>query len=131
MTTPINAARKDHWEGIYASKAPHEVSWFQHQSTQSLRLLMLAAPDRSAHIMDVGSGASTLLASLLDSGYTQITAVDISATALAKSQAQLGLRANQVQWLEADITQAQLPLASVDVWHDRAVFHFLTRTNDR
>ena len=122
---------KSHWEGIYGSKVPTEVSWYQSKPTYSLAMITHAAPQRDAHILDVGSGATTLLAELLDCGYTHITAVDISSAALERSRQQLGIRASQIQWLEADVRDLPLPPSSVDVWHDRAVYHFLTRTSDR
>ena len=106
---PIN--QKEHWESIYQSKAISDVSWFQTQSTQSINLITRAAPDRAAQILDMGSGATTLLGSLLDCGYRQITAVDISSAALEKAKQQLGPRASQIEWLEADVTRLQLPLA--------------------
>jgi ubiquinone/menaquinone biosynthesis C-methylase UbiE len=120
-----------HWEDIYATKAVDDVSWFQAQPTQSLELIKACAPNPSAHIFDAGSGASTLLDALLDNGYARVTALDISSHALEKSKLRLGSRADKIDWLVADITQVKLPESSVDVWHDRAVFHFLTRASDR
>ena len=122
---------KTHWEGIYNAKAADKVSWFQTHPTHSLPLIQRAAASHAARILDVGSGASTLLGALIDAGYQNICAIDISSAALAVAQRQLDGRANQVEWVEADVTRLQLPPQSVDVWHDRAVFHFLTRTSDR
>lgn len=123
--------RKANWENIYQTKAPDTVSWYQAKPALSLALIARAISSRNAHLIDIGSGASTLLDLLLENGYQNITAVDISAAALRVAQQQLGLRAAQVKWIEADVTQLRLPPNSVDVWHDRAVYHFLTRTCDR
>lgn len=122
---------KDHWDAIYKSKALAEVSWFQGSPTYSLEMIKRVAPTPTAHILDVGSGASTLIGALLGEGYRHVTATDISSVALAKSRQQLGPNADQVNWLAADVRFLVLPPNSVDVWHDRAVFHFLTRTSDR
>ena len=121
----------DHWEGIYATKAADAVSWYQARPTHGLDLIMRAAPDPATPILDVGSGASTLLDALLDAGYTNVSALDISAQALAQSKIRLGARAAQVRWLVADVRRAGLPPGGVGLWHDRAVFHFLTRASDR
>lgn len=123
--------RKQHWEAIYQEKLPDHVSWFQPKPTYSLSMIVQAAPNRQAHVVDIGSGATTLIGALLDDGYQRITAVDIAASALRAAQQQIGPRAPQVQWIEADVTRLSLPAHSVDVWHDRAVYHFLTRTADR
>lgn len=123
--------RKVHWENIYQTKAPKTVSWYQAKPALSLALIAQATSNRDAHLIDVGSGTSTLLNLLLECGYQNITAVDISASALHKAQQQLGPCAAQVKWIEADVTRLSLPPNSIDVWHDRAVYHFLTRTCDR
>ena len=128
---PMPASQKQHWETIYQSKSPTDVSWFQPQPTQSLAMIQYVASNRAAHIADIGSGTTTLISALLDAGYTNISAIDIAATALSVAQSQLGERVSQVRWIEADVTRLALPAQSVDVWHDRAVFHFLTRTCDR
>ena len=122
----------DHWEGIYATKPTDGVSWFQPRPALSRDLIALAAGgNRQARILDAGSGASTLIDALLDDGFTQISALDISRHALDHSRARLGARADAVNWIVADVTRAALPPASVDIWHDRAVFHFLTRAASR
>ena len=122
--------RRQHWETIYRSKAADEVSWFQPQAASSLRLIEeCAGPD--AQIIDVGGGASVLVDDLLDAGYHEVTVLDLAESALAVSRARLGARAASVEWIAADITRADLPAARYDVWHDRAVFHFLTDPADR
>ena len=122
---------KDHWEKVYATKAATEVSWFQPHAQLSLKLIRDAGVPTSASIIDVGGGASTLVDDLLAAGYAAITVLDLSGSALAAARARLGTRAAQVQWIEANVVEAELPAQAYDVWHDRAVFHFLTTEQDR
>lgn len=122
--------RRQHWEKVYTSKATDEVSWFQSHAASSLRLIEDCA-GTDAHIIDVGGGASVLVDDLLDASYRNVTVLDLAESALAVSRARLGARAQSVQWIAADITRADLPAARYDVWHDRAVFHFLTDPADR
>jgi SAM-dependent methyltransferase len=119
-----------HWESVYRDKAADQVSWFQQEAASSLRLIRDSA-DTNAHIIDVGGGASVLVDGLLDAGYRHLTVLDLAESALAASRARLGARAASVQWIAGDITRAELPAAHYDVWHDRAVFHFLTDPDDR
>jgi SAM-dependent methyltransferase len=122
---------KKHWEQVYATKATNAVSWFQEHADQSLRLIRDSGVARSDSIIDVGGGASTLVDDLLRDGYGALTVLDLSAAALAAPQRRLGRRAREVQWVEADITTVALPLHAYDLWHDRAVFHFLTSPGQR
>jgi SAM-dependent methyltransferase len=122
---------KKHWEQVYSTKAVDAVSWFQEHAETSLRLIQGTAVPLNAAIMDVGGGASTLVDDLLARGYTNVTILDLSAAALRAAQGRLGPRARLVTWVEADITKVELPLRHYDVWHDRAVFHFLTDPQDR
>ncbi len=122
---------KEHWENVYTSKTSDRVSWFQTHAKLSLQLINETGVLTDASIIDVGGGASTLVDDLLDSGFSKITVLDLSATALATAQQRLGSRAQAVQWMEADITKIQLPQDAYDVWHDRAVFHFLTSPQER
>lgn len=122
---------KDHWEHVYRSKPADGVSWFQEHASQSLALIQRTEVPRSARIIDVGGGASTLVDDLLALGYSALTVLDLSAAALAAAQDRLGERARTVQWLAADITTVELAAHAYDVWHDRAVFHFLTDARDR
>jgi len=122
---------KDHWEKVYTTRAPTEVSWFQEHAQLSLKLIRDAGVSHSASIIDVGGGASTLVDDLLADGYEHLTVLDLSGSALATARARLGARAAQVQWIEADILNAELPAQAYDVWHDRAVFHFLTTEKER
>lgn len=122
---------KAHWERVYATRDATEVSWFQPHAEQSLQLIRDAGSPPSARIIDVGGGASTLVDDLLDAGYRDVTVLDLSANALAVARARLGPRAAGVRWLEANVIEADLPAQGYDVWHDRAVFHFLTTPEDR
>lgn len=122
---------RTHWEGVYADKAATEVSWFQEHSAVSQGLILKTGVSRSAQIIDVGGGASTLVDDLLAEGFRNVTVLDISAGALQVAQERLGARATGVTWRQADITRVDLPYQYFDVWHDRAVFHFLTRAPDR
>lgn len=121
---------RQHWENVYSSKASDQVSWFQPHAASSLRLIQNCT-DQQAHVIDVGGGASTLVDGLLDAGYRRLTVLDLAESALAASRERLGARAQAVQWVAADITRASLPALQYDVWHDRAVFHFLTDPDDR
>lgn len=125
----MNAGRRGHWEGIYASRTAAEVSWFQPYARSSLRLIERCA-GTDAHVIDVGGGASVLVDDLLDAGYHRLTVLDLAGSALEISQARLGDRARHVEWRVADVTEADLPPARYDVWHDRAVFHFLDDPDD-
>lgn len=122
--------RQQHWETVYGSKAVDQVSWFQPHAVSSLRLIEDGV-DRDAQVIDVGGGASVLVDDLLEAGYRNLTVLDLAESALAVSRVRLGERAQSVQWIAADITRVELPAARYDVWHDRAVFHFLTDPADR
>ncbi len=125
-----------HWDEVYQTKAESAVSWYQETPEPSLDLIMRtgAAPDCA--LVDIGGGASTLVDHLLDAGFQDLSVLDLSATALAKSKARLatthsGLRAaNRVQWIAGDVTLWE-PQRIYDLWHDRAAFHFLTEDDDR
>lgn len=120
-----------HWETIYGTKAPDQVSWFRPHLETSLSFIEGAAPDRMSRIIDVGGGESTLVDDLLSKGYGRVSILDISSTALEVTKARLGELANRVDWIVADVTSLDFPADSYDVWHDRAVFHFLTVAADR
>ncbi len=121
---------KAHWDTIYRTKPWRGVSWFQREAQVSLALIQRVAPARSARIIDVGGGASTLVDGLIAAGYDHLTVLDLSGSALALARTRLGPDA-RVTWIEADVRTAALPAAGFDVWHDRAVFHFLTSAGDR
>jgi SAM-dependent methyltransferase len=122
---------KSHWEHIYATRDSSSVSWFQAHAELSLRLIRGTGAALSDAIIDVGGGASTLVDDLLAAGYSNLTVLDLSGSALAAAKARLGAKAGSVRWLESDVTTADLPIHSYDVWHDRAVFHFLVSAEDR
>ncbi len=123
---------QQHWDKVYGTKAPHQVSWFRPHLETSLALIERATRgDRSSSIIDVGGGASTLVEDLIERGYQKVTVLDISQAALDVAQKRLGDAARSVQWLQADVVQASVPACSFDAWHDRAVFHFLTTPQQR
>jgi 2-polyprenyl-3-methyl-5-hydroxy-6-metoxy-1,4-benzoquinol methylase len=120
-----------HWEQVYRTKRPTEVSWYAPHLETSLRLIEEASPDRDAAIIDVGGGESTLADDLLDRGYRHLSVLDLSATAFEVAKARLGERSGAVEWLCGDVRTFPLRSRHYDVWHDRAVFHFLTNPADR
>lgn len=124
-------SRERHWDRVYETKGPDAVSWYAPHLERSLELIELAGLPASAAIIDVGGGASTLPEDLLDRGFGDITVLDISAKALEAARARLGERAGRVTWAVGDVTRVELPAARYDLWHDRAVFHFLTDAADR
>jgi ubiquinone/menaquinone biosynthesis C-methylase UbiE len=121
---------KNHWEDMYTKKMPTEVSWYQIEPTVSLDLIKSTGINYAGKIIDVGGGASVLVDKLLDKGFQNLTVLDISPKSLSYAKQRLGDRAAQVSWVEADVTEFDLP-QKYDLWHDRAVFHFLTEENDR
>ena len=123
--------KQSHWDNVYTTKEIDAVSWFQEHAETSLKLIMNLQPDKSAQILDVGGGASTLVDDLIQNEYQALSVLDISESALKVAQDRLGDLAKKVQWIAQDVTQAQFPEQSIDVWHDRAVFHFLTNEEDR
>jgi SAM-dependent methyltransferase len=122
---------EQHWEKVFSTKAPDAVSWYRPHLETSLALIELAAGGLSASIIDVGCGESTLADDLIARGYRNITLLDISQVALDVTKKRLGAAGGHVRWVLADIIHADLPAHAYDVWHDRAVFHFLTADEDR
>ena len=123
--------QKNHWENVYKSKGPEQVSWFQPHLTKSLELITQSGVDKKARIIDIGGGTSTLADDLFAKGYSDLTVLDISAEALNQSKKRLGEKAGQMTFIETDILKAGLPKNGFDLWHDRAVFHFLTQRDER
>jgi SAM-dependent methyltransferase len=121
----------EHWDRVYASRGPTEVSWYRPHLDVSLGLIERVAPDPAAAILDVGGGESTLVDDLLVRGHRNLTVLDLSATALRVAQARLGALAADVRWMHGDVTTVPLAAHAFDVWHDRAVFHFLTEPAQR
>ena len=122
---------RKHWENVYSTKSENELSWFQQHARLSMKLIHQYAPEKTSSIIDVGGGASTLVDDLLGNGYSNISVLDLSDKALTKSRLRLGKISSHVKWIVADVTQASLPAHGFDVWHDRAVFHFLNSEEER
>jgi len=122
---------RTHWEKIYRTKKPDAVSWFQPSLRLSLVLIRASGVAKSAAIIDVGAGASTLVDDLLTEGYSNLTILDISSEALSVARQRLGERSKSVKWIVSDITELDPSFRGYEVWHDRAVFHFLTAEADR
>jgi ubiquinone/menaquinone biosynthesis C-methylase UbiE len=118
-------AAKDHWQSVYATKRPDEVSWYRPHLDISLAFVRSAGLSPDARIADIGGGASTLVDDLVAQGFRNVAVVDIAATALEVARNRLGDRADDVQWIEGDVTRSLFAPSSIDFWHDRAVFHFL------
>jgi 2-polyprenyl-3-methyl-5-hydroxy-6-metoxy-1,4-benzoquinol methylase len=122
---------KTHWEKVYTTKAPEQVSWYRPHLETSIALIEQSVISRDAPIIDVGGGESTLVDDLLARGFQNVTVLDVSHVAIETTKKRLGQVADRVHWLTADVTQVELQPRAYDVWHDRAVFHFLTRSEQR
>ena len=122
---------KAHWENVYQTKAVDEVSWYRPHLEVSLGLIAHATPDKGSAVIDVGGGEATLVDDLVARGYIDVTVLDISPAAIEVAKGRLGAAAASVHWVTGDITTVELEAARYDVWHDRAVFHFLTSADDR
>lgn len=120
---------KEHWETVYATKTPQEVSWTQERPAISLDFISSFQLEKSASIIDIGGGDSLLVDFLLDLGYTNLSVLDISAHAIERAKVRLGEKASLVTWIVSDINDFE-PLQNYDLWHDRAAFHFLTTQKD-
>lgn len=123
-------AARDHWNRVYTERDDSHVSWFQADPALSLRLIEEAAPDRSARILDAGAGRSALAGRLVEAGYHSVTVVDVAESALVELRERLGPAGAHVRWVVADLLEVR-DLGEFDVWHDRAVFHFMTSPGDR
>jgi SAM-dependent methyltransferase len=121
----------EYWDTVFKSKAPDKVSWYRPHLDLSLDLIQRFAPSRAASIIDIGAGESTLVDDLLALSYQRLTVLDVSHAAIEATQARLGGRAQRIGWLVGDVTQVSLPQRSFDLWHDRAVFHFLVDADER
>jgi SAM-dependent methyltransferase len=122
---------KKHWDSVYESKPAEAVSWYAPHLRESLRYITQAAASKDVAIIDVGGGESTLIDDLVNDGYTNISILDISATALEVTKRRLGATGAHVTWISADILEVELPVGAYDIWHDRAVFHFLINDDQR
>ncbi|CAG8502970.1 5741_t:CDS:2 [Dentiscutata erythropus] len=130
-SSSMNNDVENHWETVYQKKAPDAVSWYRPHLETSLRFIERAIQGQDLSIIEVGGGQSTLVDDLLTRGYQNVSVLDISKTAINGTQGRLGKAASKVKWLIADITQVTFPENYYDVWHDRAVFHFLTTPEKR
>lgn len=124
-------ANVDHWENVYRNKRFDSVSWYAPHLSESLRLIDQLCPDKTAAIVDIGGGESTLVDDLLQRHHLDVSVLDISSTAIEFTKQRLGPKANQVSWHVGDITQYDFTPKQFDLWHDRAVFHFLTEPSAR
>lgn len=120
-----------HWGAVYKRKASDEVSWYRAHLERSLEFIGTSGLATDARIVDVGGGASTLVDDLLSEGYQNLAVIDLAEAALEVAKVRIGDRADEVDWIVGDVTTPLLPPASVDFWHDRAVFHFLTEAQVR
>jgi 2-polyprenyl-3-methyl-5-hydroxy-6-metoxy-1,4-benzoquinol methylase len=125
-----NTDRQAHWQNVYATNAEKEVSWFQENPAPSLDLIAATGIRSDADIIDVGGGASRLVDSLLEKGFSRVAVLDLSANALDEAKKRLGRRADGIDWIAADVT-AWEPSSTYELWHDRAAFHFLIEAADR
>jgi SAM-dependent methyltransferase len=124
----MEKSTKHHWETVYKTKDPNQVSWTQEVPQISLEFIHSFGLTKTAKIIDIGGGDSKLVDYLLDEGFENITVLDISAQALEKAKKRLGNRAEKINWIVSDVTEFE-PDARFDVWHDRATFHFLTTSD--
>ena len=125
-----DASRQAHWDKVYTTKGENEVSWFQQSPATSLDLIAQVGATQASAIIDIGGGASRLVDHLVEQGFEDVSVLDLSAAALKAAKARLGVRADRIHWLVADVTIWE-PVKPYDVWHDRAAFHFLTDEKDR
>jgi SAM-dependent methyltransferase len=123
-------SRQAHWEGVYTKKGEKEVSWFEEIPAPSLELIAQVGATAASAIIDIGGGASRVVDNLVQWGFTDVTVLDLSETALEAAKLRLGKDAAQVHWIVADATTWEPPKA-YEIWHDRAAFHFLTEEDDR
>jgi hypothetical protein len=120
---------KDHWQNVYETKNPNEVSWTQKIPQTSLDLIEKVSKRKSSKIIDIGGGDSNLVDFLLEKGFENISVLDISAKALEKAKTRLETQAENVDWIVTDITEFKTS-TEYDIWHDRAAFHFLTTQDE-
>lgn len=131
QTAGQEMSTKAHWEAVFKKRQANEVSWYQPHLRLSMQLISRAGVSPKSRVIDVGGGDSTLVDDLIAAGLQEVSVLDISSEALARARQRLGAMAGRVNWIEADVTQVQLAPSHFDLWHDRAVFHFLTRPTER
>ncbi|MDP2926403.1 MAG: class I SAM-dependent methyltransferase [Nanoarchaeota archaeon] len=120
---------KKHWENIYNLKNFNEVSWYQESPKTSIDLIQSVDPDKNAYIIDVGGGNSNLVDNLIELGFKNIFVLDISLKALEKSKQRLNEKSKTINWINSDIKEFKTN-EKFDIWHDRALFHFLISEED-
>lgn len=123
-------SRKQHWETVYETKTPDQVSWTQEKPEGSLKFIHDLGLDKDPSIIDIGGGDSKLVDFLLADGYSDVTVLDISGKAIERAKNRLGILADKVTWIESDINDF-VPSRTFSIWHDRAAFHFLTSTEEQ
>ncbi|MCG7530842.1 class I SAM-dependent methyltransferase [Psychrobium sp. MM17-31] len=123
--------RQAHWQQVYSTKDTQQLSWFQQSAAQSLAYIMQSELDKSEAIIDIGGGASVLVDELLALDYSNVSVLDISSQALEVAKSRLAKQAERVDWLAIDLLNAEFNTGQFSIWHDRAVFHFLTSENDK
>ena len=123
--------KREHWENVYLTKGRDEMSWSREHLDTSLEMISKTGIANDAAVIDIGGGNSTLVDDLIGLGFDDLTVLDISKTAIQTSRDRLGTAATKVEWIEADVTDVEFPADRFDLWHDRAVFHFLTDSEDR
>lgn len=131
MTDIPDKSPQEHWQSVYRTKPADSVSWFRPRLDASLKLMRQAGLNASSRILDAGGGASTLVDDLLDAGLHDITVLDLSSQALETARRRIGPRADGVHWLADDLLSAEFPKGRFDLWHDRAVLHFLDDADAR
>ena len=124
------SGRQAHWQNIYTTKADTDVSWFEGSPAISLALIHAAGTPPDAAVIDIGGGAARLVDALLAQSFADVTVLDLSAGALAVAQARLGMQAERVDWVVADVTRWE-PARQYDLWHDRAACHFMVEPDDQ
>jgi 2-polyprenyl-3-methyl-5-hydroxy-6-metoxy-1,4-benzoquinol methylase len=127
---PFKRDRKKHWNRVYEKNLPGEVGWYQDYPKMSLKIIAITGVGADGSIIDIGGGTSKLSGILLDQGYKRLTVLDISGKSIEKAKIQLAENSSRINWIEADVTKYDF-MEKFDVWHDRAVFHFLTKVEDR
>jgi len=120
---------KEHWEDVWSRKKSNQVSWYQENPKTSIELILSANPSKDAKIIDVGGGDSSLISKLLDAGFSNLTVLDISTKALDRARQRLGKNAESITWIESDVMKFERD-EKYDIWHDRALLHFLTSEDD-
>ena len=130
MSPSTASTHAAHWDGVYREQRSDHLSWFQQHPSLSLELIAAAAANHDARIIDVGGGDALLVDHLLEQGYRRLTVLDVSGSAIERAQSRLGSRAATVRWVVGDVLTTET-LGRYDVWHDRALFHFLVAPQQR